>query len=495
MEYILAIDQGTTGSRAFVFDKRGCVVSSAYREFRQIYPCPGWVEHNPDEIWHSVEFVTRQALGRKNIKPADIAAIGITNQRETTILWERKTGRPVHNAIVWQCRRTAGLCDKLKKSGHAEIFYKKTGLVIDAYFSGTKIKWLLDNIKGLYRRAKAGQICFGTVDSWLIWKLTGGSAHVTDYTNASRTLIFNIREKKWDGQLLKIIKIPKAILPKVNPSSSIFGKTAKNVCGLVCGIPITGDAGDQQAALFGQGCFAPGEIKNTYGTGCFLLLNTGSKCTFSKKGLLTTLACDMHGEPAYALEGAVFIAGAAVQWLRDELKFVDTAAQTEECAAAVTDSGGVYFVPAFVGLGAPYWDSSARGTITGITRGTSPAHIIRATLEAIAYQVKDIVDIMQEETGRRLGSLRVDGGACHNNFLMQFQADILNTKIIRPKITQTTAKGAAMLAGLGVGFWKATAELKKTLSVEKTFSPRMKNRTRAKLYAGWLKAVEKARSV
>lgn len=495
MKYLLAIDQGTTGSRAFVFDKSGRILSSAYREFRQIYPRAGWVEHNPDEIWHSVEFVTKEALRRKNIKPTEIAAIGITNQRETTILWDRKTGRPVYNAIVWQCRRTAGLCEQLKKAGHAEIFHKKTGLVIDAYFSATKIKWLFDNIKGLYSRALDGQICFGTVDSWLIWKLTKGKSHTTDYTNASRTLIFNIAKKKWDEELLKILKIPKAILPQVNPSSSIFGKTAKNVCGLISGIPITGDAGDQQAALFGQGCFSVGEMKNTYGTGCFLLLNTGSKCTFSKNGLLTTLACDMRGQPVYALEGAVFIAGAAVQWLRDELKFVNTAADTEKLASRVRDSGGVYFVPAFVGLGAPYWDSSARGTITGITRGTTSAHIIRATLEAIAYQVKDIVDIMQKETGRKISSLRVDGGAVRNNFLMQFQADILNTKIIRPKITETTAKGAAMLAGLGVGFWKTAAGLKRTVVTEKTFSPRMKNTARTKLYKGWLEAVKKTRSV
>lgn len=494
MKYILAIDQGTTGSRAFVFNRRGDIVSSAYREFLQIYPRAGWVEHNPDEIWQSVEFVVKEALRQKNIKPTDISAIGITNQRETTILWHRKTGRPVYNAIVWQCRRTAGICEKLKKKGYSEIFHKKTGLVIDAYFSATKIKWLFDNIKGLYSRAQNGQICFGTVDSWLIWKLTGGKTHATDYTNASRTLIFNIRNKKWDDDLLKIIRIPKAILPPVKPSSSVFGKTTKNACGLISGIPICGDAGDQQAALFGQGCFSSGEMKNTYGTGCFLLLNIGSKCTLSKNGLLTTLACDMQGKPVYALEGAIFITGAAVQWLRDQLKIIKTASETEKFAKQVLDSGGVYFVPAFVGLGAPYWDSQARGTITGITRGTSPVHIIRATLEAIAYQVKDIVDIMQKETGHKLSSLRVDGGACRNNFLMQFQADILNIKIIRPNITETTAKGAAMLAGLGVGFWKTTVELKKTIATEKIFSPRMKNAMRVKLYAGWLKAVDKART-
>ena len=494
MKYILAIDQGTTGSRAFVFDKRGGIVSSAYQEFPQIYPASGWVEHNPDDIWHSVEFVARRALSRKNIKPADIAAIGITNQRETTILWDRKTGRPVHNAIVWQCRRSAGICDKLKRAGYAELFHQKTGLVIDAYFSGTKLKWLLDNIKGLRKRARAGDICFGTVDTWLIWKLTGRKAHATDYTNASRTLIFNIKDKIWDEELLKIMDVPEAILPQVKASSSIFAESAKNACGLISGIPIAGDAGDQQAALFGQGCFAAGSMKNTYGTGCFLLLNTGQKFTLSKKGLLTTLACDMHGKPCYALEGAVFIAGAAVQWLRDELKFIRTAAESERWAEEVSDTGGVYFVPAFVGLGAPYWDSEARGTITGITRGTHRAHIIRATLEAIAYQVKGIVELMQDETRSALSSLRVDGGACRNNFLMQFQADILNARIIRPGITETTAKGAAMLAGLAVGFWKTAAELKQTLCVEKTFFPRMKDTVRVKLYADWEKALDKART-
>lgn len=493
MKYILAIDQGTTGSRAFVFDKLGCIVSSAYREFRQIYPAAGWVEHDPDEIWRSVESVTKEALSRKNIKPTDIAAIGITNQRETAILWDKNTGRPVHNAIVWQCRRTAAMCDKLKNNGYSEIFHKKTGLVIDAYFSGTKIKWLLDNIKGLRKRAERGEICFGTVDSWLIWKLSAGRAHATDYTNASRTLIFNIKEKIWDNDLLKILKIPAQILPVVKPSSSIFAKTTKNVCGLVSGIPIAGDAGDQQAALFGQGCFMAGEMKNTFGTGCFLLLNTGKRLTLSKKGLLTTLACDIKGNPSFALEGSVFIAGAAVQWLRDELKLIKAASETEKWAGKISETGGVYFVPAFVGLGAPYWDSSARGTITGITRGTGRPHIIRAALEAIAYQVKDIAGIMQKETGEKLTSLRVDGGACRNNFLMQFQADILNVKIIRPKITETTAKGAAMLAGLAVGFWKTASELKKTLAIEKIFHPRMKNRLRANLYAGWLKAVEKTR--
>ncbi|MDO8525828.1 MAG: glycerol kinase GlpK [Candidatus Omnitrophota bacterium] len=504
MKYILSIDQGTTGSRAYLFDKPGRIVSSAYKEFRQIYPREGWVEHDPDEIWRSVEYVVKQALSRKRIKPSDIVAIGITNQRETTILWDRKTGKPVYNAIVWQCRRTAAICEGLKKKGYSELFRKKTGLVIDAYFSATKIKWLLGDVplgqgprRGDTLRARAGkgELCFGTVDTWLIWKLTGGKVHATDYTNASRTMIFNIKEKKWDDQLLKILKIPKAILPKVKASSSIFGYTAKNSCGLPAGIPISGVAGDQQAALFGQGCFAAGEMKNTYGTGCFLLLNTGNKFMISNKGLLTTLACDAKGVPCYAQEGAIFITGAAVQWLRDELKIIETAAETEQWAKKVPDTGGVYFVPAFVGLGAPYWDPHARGTLTGITRGTSRPHIIRATLEAIAYQVKDIVDLMEKETGNRLKYLRVDGGACRNNFLMQFQADILGIKIVRPMITETTAKGAAMLAGLAVGFWKNAAELKMTLAIEETFSPRMKDKARKALYSGWLAAVRKARSV
>jgi len=442
-----------------------------------------------------VEYVVKQALSLKKIKPTDIAAIGITNQRETTILWDRKTGKPIYNAIVWQCRRTSAICDKLKKDGHSELFRRKTGLVIDPYFSGTKIKWLLSNLSLNDTSPSGTSLCFGTVDTWLIWKLTGGKAHATDYTNASRTLIFNIKEKKWDAQLLRILKIPKAILPEVRPSSSIFGATSKGVCGLPAGIPIAGVAGDQQAALFGQGCFSAGEMKNTYGTGCFLLLNTGRRFLLSNNGLLTTLACDAHGAPCYAQEGAVFIAGAAVQWLRDGLKIVTTAAETEKLAKKVKDTGGVYFVPAFVGLGAPYWDSQARGTLTGITRGTNRSHIVRATLEAIAYQVRDIVDIMEKETGNRLKSLRVDGGACRNNSLMQFQADVLGVKIVRPKITETTAKGAAMLAGLAVGFWKSSTEFRTTLAADKVFSPRMSKPARDALYSGWLAAVRKARTV
>ncbi|MBI4335200.1 MAG: glycerol kinase GlpK [Candidatus Omnitrophica bacterium] len=495
MKYILAIDQGTTGSRAYLFDRMGRVVSGAYKEFTQIYPRAGWVEHSPDEIWRSVEFVIKRALSLKNISAGRIAAIGITNQRETTILWDRRTGRPVHNAIVWQCRRTAPLCEKMKNAGHSGVFHKKTGLVIDPYFSGTKIKWLLDNVGGLRRRAGRGEICFGTVDSWLIWKLTGGKVHATDYTNASRTLIFDIRQKKWDEELLDILKIPEGMLPEVLTSSSLFGRTAAGASGgLIPGIPIGGVAGDQQAALFGQGCFSEGDIKNTYGTGCFLLLNTGKKFILSNKGLLTTLACGANGAPSYALEGAVFIAGAAVQWLRDEIGLVSASAQTEKLASAVRDTGGVYFVPAFVGLGAPWWDPAARGIITGITRGTNRNHIARAALEAIAYQVKDVLAAMQSQTRRKLSSLRVDGGAWRNYFLMQFQADILNVKMLRPRVTETTAKGAAMLAGLAVGFWKTSGQLKKTLAIERAFLPGMKEKTREALYAGWLKAIKRARS-
>ncbi|MFA5094130.1 MAG: glycerol kinase GlpK [Candidatus Omnitrophota bacterium] len=494
MKYILSIDQGTTGSRAYIFDKSGRIVSGAYKEFRQIYPREGWVEHDAEEIWRSVEFVVKQALAAKKIKASDIAAIGITNQRETTVLWDRKTGKPLHNAIVWQCRRTAPICEDLKKKGYSGLFRRKTGLIIDPYFSGTKIKWLLSNLSQSHTSRSDTSPCVGTMDTWLIWKLTGGKTHATDYTNASRTLIFNIRQKKWDGQLLKILGIPKAILPEVKPSSSIFGYTAKGACGLPAGIPISGVAGDQQAALFGQGCFSEGEMKNTYGTGCFLVLNTGKKFILSNKGLLTTLACDTRGLPCYAQEGSIFIAGAAIQWLRDELKIIGESRESEKRAMECVDTGGVYFVPAFVGLGAPYWDPRARGTITGITRGTQRRHIIRAALEAIAYEVKDVADIMEKETGNRLKSLKVDGGACGNSFLMQFQADILGIKIIRPKITETTAKGAAMLAGLAVGFWKSPAELRHTLAAGKIFSPRMKAGQRQALYSGWLAAVRKARA-
>lgn len=492
-KYIMAIDQGTTGTTVMIFNRNGGAISSGYKEIRQYYPRPGWVEHNADEIWQTTLSVIKQALGKGRIKSNEIAAIGITNQRETTALWDRETGRPVHPAIVWQCRRTSEICQQLKRKGLEGIFRAKTGLVIDPYFSGTKIKWLLDNVSGLRARAKSGKILFGTIDTWLIWKLTGGRVRATDFTNASRTLIFNIKTKRWDEELLKILGIPKNILPDVKPSSSTFGKTAKlSVLGM--GIPIAGDAGDQQAALFGQGCFSPGEIKNTYGTGCFLVLNTGDKFVKSKRGLLTTLACDGTGRPVYALEGSVFITGAAVQWLRDGLKLIKRSAETERWAKSARDNNGVYFVPAFAGLGAPYWEPEARGLICGLTRGATKSHIIRATLEAIAYQTKDVVEVMKDEANKDISSLKVDGKACRNNFLMQFQADILNCEIIRPAMVDSTAKGAAFLAGLAVGFWKGPSELRAMQKVDKIFYPKISSLERKRLYAGWLEAVKRTRT-
>ncbi len=491
-KYIMAIDQGTTGTTVMIFNRRAEVVSSGYSEIQQYYPKPGWVEHNPDEIWQTTLSVIKQALEKGRIESNEIAAIGITNQRETTVLWDRTTGRAVYPAIVWQCRRTSELCQRLKSEGLKETFRSKTGLVIDPYFSGTKIKWLLENVNGLRTRARSGKILFGTIDTWLIWKLTGGAVHVTDFTNASRTLIFNIVTKKWDAQLLKILGIPQTILPDVKRSSYIFGKTAK-ISPLCEGIPIAGVAGDQQAALYGQGCFFSGEIKNTYGTGCFLLMNTADKFVKSKRGLLTTLACDGMGRPIYALEGSVFIAGAAVQWLRDGLKLVKRSAETERWAKSVRDNNGVYFVPAFAGLGAPYWEPEVRGLICGLTRGATKGHIIRATLEAIAYQTKDVVRVMKQEAHKDIKSLKVDGKACRNNFLMQFQADILNCKIVRPKMVDSTAKGAAFLAGLAVGFWKTPTELKDMQVVDKEFYPKISVRERGKLYSGWLEAIKRAK--
>lgn len=492
-KYIMAIDQGTTGTTVMIFNRKGGIVSSGYEEIRQYYPKPGWVEHDPDEIWKTTLGVIGQALRKGRINSTQIAAIGITNQRETTALWDRITGKAVHPAIVWQCRRTTEICQHLKNKGLEEDFRSRTGLVVDPYFSGTKIKWLLDNVNGLRAKAKSGKILFGTIDTWLIWKLTGGKVHATDFTNASRTLIFNIKTKKWDAGLLKILEIPQTILPDVKPSSSIFGKTAK-IFPLSDGTPIGGVAGDQQAALFGQGCFLPGEIKNTYGTGCFLLMNTGNKFVKSRRGLLTTLACDGKGKPIYALEGSIFIAGAAVQWLRDGLKLIRRSAETEKLAASVRDNNGVYFVPAFAGLGAPYWEPQARGVICGLTRGTTKGHIIRATLEAIAYQTKDVVEIMKDEADKDMTSLKVDGKACRNNFLMQFQSDILNCKIVRPKMVDSTAKGAAFLAGLAVGFWKGPTELKNMQKVNKVFYPKMPASERKRLYGGWLEAIKRARA-
>ncbi len=492
MKYILSIDQGTTGSRAFIFDDKARVVASSYREFKQYYPKPGWVEHDAQEIWASVEAVVKAAISKAGIDSKAIAAIGITNQRETTVLWDRATGKPVHRAIVWQDRRTADSCTKLKSQ--ETLIRRTTGLVVDAYFSGTKIKWLLDKVPGLRAKAKAGHIAFGTMDSWLIYKLTGGQSHVTDMTNASRTLIFDIKKKIWSLPLLKLLNIPENILPKVMTSSSVFGRTVQGKAGLPAGIPITAVMGDQQAALYGQGCFKAGTSKNTYGTGCFMLLNTGKKCVYSSKGLLTTLAADASGQPVYALEGSVFIAGAVIQWLRDELKIIKHSSATEKMISGLKNSSGVYVVPAFVGLGAPYWNSKARGTITGLTRGANAQHLVRASLESIAYQVKDVVDLMQQESKLRLTDLSVDGGACRNNFLMQFQADILGVKVIRPAMIDSTVAGAAYLAGVGIGLWKPSQVLKMK-SIEKSFVPRMTRGNAKQLYAGWQAAVKQALAV
>ncbi|HVZ80455.1 MAG TPA: glycerol kinase GlpK [bacterium] len=485
---ILAIDQGTTGTRTYLFDPTGKVVGSAYQEFTQYFPKPGWVEHDALEIWDSVETTGRKALKSAGVKPSRIAGIGITNQRETVVLWDRKTGKPIHKAIVWQCRRTAHRCDQLKAQGRAGLFQKKTGLVLDAYFSGTKVEWLLQNVPGAAKRAAKGELAFGTIDSWLLWKLTGGHSHATDFTNASRTLLFNIRTKQWDDQLLKLLHVPRAILPKVHPSAGRFGETSKKSY-LGGGIEISGIAGDQQAALFGQGCHTPGTLKNTYGTGCFLVLNLGKQFLLSKNKLLTTLACDPHGQPCYALEGAVFIGGAAIQWLRDGLQVIKTSPESEVLARKVPDTGGVYLVPAFVGLGAPYWDPHARGALIGITRGTKREHVVRAGLESLAYQTKDLVDAMVRDSKMRLRELRVDGGACKNDLLMQFQADILNVRIDRPKMVETTALGAAALAGLGVDLWGPGARVPHIRKTDKRFTPKMKGSKRERLWAGWKDAV------
>jgi glycerol kinase len=485
---IMAIDQGTTGTRSYLFEKSGKVVGSAYREFTQFFPRPGWVEHDAAEIWHTVEETGRKALKAAGVKPSRVAAIGITNQRETTVLWDRKTGKPVYHAIVWQCRRTAERCEQLKRQGRGKQFLEKTGLVIDAYFSGTKVEWLLQNVPGAERRAARGELAFGTVDTWLLWNLTGGISHATDYSNASRTLLFNIKAKQWDETLLKLLHVPKLLLPGVRASSGRFGVTSER-CFLGAGIPITGMAGDQQAALFGQGCHEPGTLKNTYGTGCFLLLNLGKKHILSKNKLLTTLACDAQGQPVYALEGAVFIGGAAIQWIRDGLQLIKSSGESEALAKKAGDTGGVYLVPAFVGLGAPYWDSSARGAIVGITRGTSKEQVVRAALESLAYQTKDVVDAMLRDSRLKLRELRVDGGACKNNLLMQFQADILKVKINRPQMTETTALGAAFLAGLNVGFWKNSSEIRRIRRMDKVFTPAMKEEKRRGLLSGWKMAV------
>jgi glycerol kinase len=490
--YVLALDQGTTSSRAILFDKAGSIVSVAQQEFPQIFPQAGWVEHNPEDIWHSQLQCARLVLQQANVTAADVAAIGITNQRETTVVWERQQDRAIHNAIVWQCRRTSAMCDKLKKEKFDRVIRRKTGLVTDAYFSGTKVAWLLDNVKGARQQANQGELAFGTVDSWLIHRLSGGQAHVTDVSNASRTMLYDIRKQTWDKEILDKLRIPASLLPTVKASSEVYAETAPDLLGAP--IPIAGIAGDQQAALFGQACFKPGMMKNTYGTGCFLLMNTGEQATASKTGLLTTIAWRNGGATEYALEGSVFIAGAAVQWLRDGLGLITNAAESEALAASVNDTNGVYFVPAFVGLGAPYWDQDARGALVGLTRGATRAHLVRAALEAMAYQTRDVVECMQRDSGIKARELRVDGGATRNDFLCQFQADILGIPVVRPVITETTALGAAYLAGLAVGFWKNEKEIAKQWQVEKRFEPQMKKSERERLYEGWQAAVARVRS-
>ena len=489
--HVLAIDQGTTGTTVMVFDAAGRVRGRAYSEFRPFYPKPGWVEHDAEEIWRVTQRVIGAALRSARLTPKDLAAIGITNQRETTVLWDRTTGKPVHRAIVWQDRRTAPICDALKAQGAEATIHAKTGLVTDPYFSGTKLQWLFDHVKNA--RAKAERLAFGTIDTWLIWKLTGGRSHVTDYTNASRTLLFNIHRQQWDDELLRLLNVPQDVLPRVIPSAGVAATTDARAFGAE--VPITGIAGDQQAALFGQACFRPGLVKNTYGTGCFILMYTGDTAVDSKRGLLTTMACAADGRPAYAVEGSVFIAGAAVQWLRDGLGLLKSAPESEPHAKKVDSTLGVYLVPAFVGLGAPYWDAAARGALVGLTRGVTKAHVVRAALEALAYQTRDVVDTMVAESGRPLSGLRVDGGASANNFLMQFQADILGVNVDRPKVIETTAHGAALLAGLGVGLWKSEADLERVRRADRVFRPRMAPEQRESLYQGWRRAVAAVRSL
>ena len=489
--YVLALDQGTTSSRAILFDSRGNVVGMVNQEFPQIYPRPGWVEHDPYDILESQVSVAKKLLRTVNVEPNQIAAIGITNQRETTIVWDKKTGKPVYNAIVWQCRRTASMCDELKAQGLADLIKRKTGLVIDAYFSATKLEWILQNVPGVLEKAKKGEIAFGTVDSWLIWNLAGGKVHATDVSNASRTMLFNVSDLRWDEELLDMFNVPRSVLPQVFPSSHIYGVTDKDIFGVE--IPIAANIGDQQAALFGQMCVRAGMVKNTYGTGCFILMNIGDKPIFSRSGLLTTVAWKLKDEVCYALEGSVFIAGAAIQWLRDELRMVESAQETEQMALSVPNSAGVYVVPAFVGLGAPYWDMYARGAIFGLTRGSKKEHIVRAVLESIAYQTRDVVEVMCEECQTELKTLRVDGGASKNNFLMQFQADILNVPVERPKVNETTALGAAYLAGLAVGYWESMEQIESQWQLDRKFVPNMDEKEREELYKGWRKAVERAK--
>ncbi|AIS57212.1 glycerol kinase [Vibrio coralliilyticus] len=492
-KYIVALDQGTTSSRAVVLDHDANIVSVSQREFTQIYPEAGWVEHDPMEIYATQSSVLVEALGKSGIRSDEVAGIGITNQRETTIVWNKETGKPIYNAIVWQCRRTAAICEDLKQRNLEEYIQENTGLVLDPYFSGTKIKWILDNVEGAREDAAAGKLLFGTVDTWLVWKMTQGRVHVTDYTNASRTMLFNINTLQWDEKLLKEMDIPLSMMPEVKKSSEVYGQT--NIGGKGgTRIPIAGIAGDQQAALYGQMCVNAGQAKNTYGTGCFLLMNTGQEKVTSKNGLLTTLACGPAGEPAYALEGAVFMGGASIQWLRDEMKLLADAKDSEYFATKVDTSNGVYVVPAFTGLGAPYWDAYARGTIVGLTRGVNSNHIIRATLEGIAYQTRDVLDAMQADSGIKLEALRVDGGAVANNFLMQFQSDVLDTQVLRPKVTEVTALGAAYLAGLAVGFWDSLDEVADKAEIDKTFVPHHDEEKRNRRYKGWKRAVKCAQA-
>jgi len=490
-KYILALDSGTTSNRAILFDHSGRIINSSQREFEQIFPEPGQVEHNPEEIWSTQRFVVRDVLEKQNITTEDIAAIGITNQRETTLVWDRETGKPVYNAIVWQDRRTAGYCDKLKINGVEKIIKEKTGLIVDAYFSGSKIKWILDNVPGAREKAESGELAFGTVDTWLIWRLTHGKIHVTDVTNASRTMLFNIHNLMWDRDLLKIFDIPASMLPELKQSSEVYGNTVKEHFGGE--IPISGIAGDQQAALFGQMCIEKGMVKNTYGTGCFVVMNTGNEAILSKYNLLTTIAWQINGEVTYALEGSIFIGGAVVQWLRDQLHIINSSSEIEKLAASVKDNGGVYFVPAFVGLGAPHWDQYATGTIIGISRGTSDAHIARAGLEAIALQSMDVINTMAKDSGIDLSELRVDGGASVNNLLMQIQSNVINKKVVRPVITETTALGAAYLAGLAIGFWNNVEEINNQWQEDKMFEPEANSNGFNQVIENWNKALERSK--
>ena len=489
-KYVMALDAGTTSNRAIIFDVDSKIVGVAQKEFTQHFPQPGWVEHDAEEIWSSMHEVMREALEQSGLVASDIAAIGITNQRETAVIWDRATGRPIYNAIVWQSRQTADICEDLKRQGFVDEFQEKTGLVIDAYFSGTKVKWILDHVEGARARAEKGELVFGTIDTWLLWKLTGGKEHKTDYSNASRTLMFNIKTLEWDEALLKHLTVPKSLLPEVRPSSEVYGHTIPSIIG--ASVPVAGMAGDQQSALFGQNCFSPGEAKNTYGTGCFLLMNTGTDICMSKNGLVTTIAWGLDGKVEYALEGSIFVGGSAIQWLRDGLRLVDSAPDSEWVAKKVPDAGGVYMVPAFVGLGAPYWDMNARGMIIGLTRGTTKAHIVRATLDSLAYQTRDVLGAMEADSGNRLAALKVDGGAVANNLLMQFQADLLGVPVDRPQITETTALGAAYLAGLATGVWASKEELKKSWQLDTRFAPSLDQQEADKLYKGWKKAVEHA---